>query len=71
MCVCVCKAGELEGSEGEPAINVYTAGGGFGAHKDHMALTFILPLTCPSQARGQLGGGAGWVALQKGREGGL
>ena len=90
-------AGELEWSEGEPAINVYTAGGyprsckiltptlaltptpnltptltrtptltlhqggGFGAHKDHMALTFILPLTCPT--RGFSGGGTGfWSA---------
>jgi len=59
-------AGELEWSEGEPAINVYTAGGGFGAHKDHMALTFILPLTCPT--RGFSGGGTGfWSAEAEAR----
>jgi len=59
-------AGELEWSEGEPAINVYKAGGGFGAHKDHMALTFILPLTCPT--RGFSGGGTGfWSAEAEAR----
>ena len=34
-------AGELEWSEGEPAINVYNANGRFGPHKDHMALTVL------------------------------
>ncbi|KAJ1457380.1 hypothetical protein M885DRAFT_496680 [Pelagophyceae sp. CCMP2097] len=41
------SAGELEWSEGEPAINVYTPGGGFGAHKDHLALSVLIPLTSP------------------------
>ena len=63
-------AGELEWSEGEPAINVYKAGGGFGAHKDHMALTFILPLTCPTQRFS--GGGTGfWSALPSAQRLGL
>jgi len=40
---------ELEWSEGEPAINVYESGGYFGAHKDHLALTVLIPLTTPSE----------------------
>ena len=46
-------SGELEWSEGEPAINVYSGGGGFGPHADHMALTIIVPLTAPAQAQQQ------------------
>ena len=38
-------AGELEWSEGEPAMNLYEAPGLFGAHKDHMALTVLVPLS--------------------------
>jgi len=38
-------AGQLEWSENEPAINVYTTQGGFGPHKDHLALTVLIPLT--------------------------
>ena len=50
-------AGELEWSEGEPAINVYEAGGGFGTHKDHMALTILMPLSSPTTFSG---GGTGF-----------
>lgn len=32
-------------STGEPAINVYDAGGGFTAHKDKQALTVLVPLS--------------------------
>ena len=53
-------AGELEWSEGEPAINVYTANGFFGAHKDHLALTVLIPLTSP--AADFSGGGTGFWA---------
>ena len=35
--------GALEWSEGEPAINIYQGGGYFGAHKDHLALTILIP----------------------------
>ncbi len=35
--------GELEWSEGEPAINIYQGSGGhFGAHKDHLALSILI-----------------------------
>ena len=50
-------AGELEWSEGEPAINVYTEAGSFGTHQDHMALTVLLPLTPPTSFEG---GGTGF-----------
>ena len=63
-------AGELEWSEGEPAINVYSAGGGFGTHKDHMALTVLIPLTAP--ATDFSGGGTGfWSALDEEMMGGV
>mmetsp|Transcript_16523 Transcript_16523/g.30709 ORF Transcript_16523/g.30709 Transcript_16523/m.30709 type:complete len:134 (-) Transcript_16523:182-583(-) len=52
--------GELEWSEGEPAINVYEGGGYFGAHKDHLALTVLIPLTSPDQ--NFEGGGTGFWA---------
>ena len=55
-------AGELEWSEGEPAINVYTENGGFGTHKDHMALTVLIPLTSPSTDFA--GGGTGFWSKQ-------
>ena len=54
------EAGELEWSEGEPAINVYTQNGYFGAHKDHLALTVLLPLTSPTKDFS--GGGTGFWA---------
>ena len=63
-------AGELEWSEGEPAINVYSAGGGFGTHKDHMALTVLISLTAP--ATDFSGGGTGfWSALDEEMMGGV
>jgi len=57
-------AGELEFSEGEPAINIYHEGGYFGAHKDHLGLTVLLPLTLPSSSTGGsfMGGGTGFWA---------
>lgn len=58
-------AGELEWSEGEPAINVYTTQGGFGTHKDHMALTVLIPLTT-----GFEGGGTGFWSAQDGMSAG-
>lgn len=52
--------GELEWSEGEPAINIYSGGGYFGAHKDHLALTVLIPLTSPTTDF--VGGGTGFWA---------
>mmetsp|Transcript_41269 Transcript_41269/g.54268 ORF Transcript_41269/g.54268 Transcript_41269/m.54268 type:complete len:317 (+) Transcript_41269:84-1034(+) len=52
--------GELEWSEGEPAINVYETTGYFGAHKDHLALTVLIPLTSPMSDF--TGGGTGFWA---------
>jgi len=43
---------------------VYTAGGRFGPHKDHMALTVLLPLTCPTQFSG--GGTGFWTREAEG-----
>lgn len=57
-------AGELEWSEGEPAINVYTADGRFGPHKDHMALTVLVPLSSPADFAG--GGTGFWSRSQEG-----
>lgn len=53
-----CMMGELEWSEGEPAINIYEGGGYFGAHKDHLALTVLIPLTTPGDDF--VGGGTGF-----------
>ena len=53
-------AGELEWSEGEPALNYYQGGGYFGAHKDHLALTVLIPLTSPDTDFD--GGGTGYWA---------
>ncbi len=44
--------GALEWSEGEPAINIYQGGGYFGAHKDHLALTVLIPLTSSDSFEG-------------------
>ncbi|CAB9515496.1 expressed unknown protein [Seminavis robusta] len=46
---------QLKFSSREPAINVYTSGGEFLAHKDAQALTVLLPLSCPD--RDFVGGG--------------
>lgn len=51
-------AGELEWSEGEPAINVYEAGGAFSAHKDHLALSVLVPLS--DAGRDFAGAGTGY-----------
>lgn len=51
--------GALEWSEGEPAINIYQGGGYFGAHKDHLALTILIPLTSVEDFEG---GGTGFWA---------
>jgi len=53
-------AGELEWSEGEPAINIYTEGGYFGAHKDHLALTILVPLSSPQEGDFKGGGTGFW-----------
>ena len=55
-------AGEFEWSEGEPAINVYTERGRFGAHKDHLALTVLIPLTSPADDFS--GGGTGFWSME-------
>ena len=39
---------------------MYTDGGYFGAHKDHLALTILIPLTSPDTSFG--GGGTGFWA---------
>lgn len=49
---------KLHFSSREPAINVYTAGGEFLAHKDSQALTVLIPLSSPEQFTG--GGTAFW-----------
>jgi len=51
--------GEMEWSEGEPAINIYESAGYFGAHKDHLALTILIPLT-DAHAGDFDGGGTGF-----------
>ena len=56
-------AGELEWSEGEPAINVYRRDGRFSPHTDHLALTVLVPLSCPEG--GFDGGGTGFWARDK------
>lgn len=43
----------------EPAVNVYTQGGEFTAHKDAQALTVLIPLSC--SRRHYLGGGTSFV----------
>mmetsp|Transcript_33240 Transcript_33240/g.50170 ORF Transcript_33240/g.50170 Transcript_33240/m.50170 type:complete len:175 (-) Transcript_33240:296-820(-) len=40
---------QLKYSSREPAINIYTPGGEFAAHKDAQALTILLPLSCPEK----------------------
>mmetsp|Transcript_4830 Transcript_4830/g.12132 ORF Transcript_4830/g.12132 Transcript_4830/m.12132 type:complete len:287 (-) Transcript_4830:433-1293(-) len=45
----------LKYSSREPAVNVYTKGGEFLAHKDAQALTVLIPLSCPG--RDYSGGG--------------
>lgn len=56
--------GALEWSEGEPAINIYTSAGYFGCHKDHLALTILIPLT--NVGEDFEGGGTGFWAGNRG-----
>lgn len=51
---------KLEWSEGEPAINIYEEQGYFGCHKDHLALTVLVPLLNPGESFS--GGGSGFWA---------
>eukprot|EP00614_Pseudopedinella_elastica_P006292 CAMPEP_0172607960 /NCGR_PEP_ID=MMETSP1068-20121228/28078_1 /TAXON_ID=35684 /ORGANISM="Pseudopedinella elastica, Strain CCMP716" /LENGTH=301 /DNA_ID=CAMNT_0013411093 /DNA_START=155 /DNA_END=1060 /DNA_ORIENTATION=- len=51
------RAGRLEFSSREPAINVYWKGGEFLAHKDHQAITVLIPLSSNHDFRG---GGTGF-----------
>lgn len=44
------EADELVFSSREPSVNVYTAGGQFLAHKDHQALTILIPLSSPDNS---------------------
>ena len=53
------KHDDLVFSSREPAVNVYTAGGEFIAHKDHQALTVLLSLSRPEDYDG---GGTGFWA---------
>lgn len=58
---------QLQFTHNEPAINVYTAGGCFCAHKDLQSLTVLVPLTGRTSFDG--GGTAFWAAppLPEGR----
>lgn len=53
----------LAWSEGEPAINVYTAGGRFTPHEDEQSLTLLLNL---SQRDAYTGGGTAFWSLKDG-----
>lgn len=58
---------KLTYTEGEPAINVYTAGGGFKVHTDKHALTILVPLSDASAFDG--GGTAFWSKVDSGPAG--
>ena len=51
---------QLGFSLGEPAVNVYTEGGGFDPHQDRQSLTVLIPLSDPEAFDG--GGTAFWAA---------
>ena len=53
-------------SPGEPAINVYVAGGEFRPHEDEQRLSILIPLTDESNFVG--GGTAFWSAADRGPE---
>ena len=55
MAVSLYRSGQLEFSSREPGLNVYEPGGEFLAHKDHQALTLLVPL---SESTDFEGGGA-------------
>eukprot|EP00986_Skeletonema_menzelii_P005286 scaffold1895_cov129-Skeletonema_menzelii.AAC.1 len=54
----------LKFSSREPAINIYTPGGEFLAHKDAQAITVLIPLSCPEQFQG--GGTSFWSQDSRG-----
>ena len=59
-CTSLCEmhlAGDLGFAPREPALNVYTQSGKFAPHKDHEALTVLIPLT---SADSFTGGGTGF-----------
>lgn len=53
----VAKSDCLVFTPGEPACNVYTAGGQFTPHEDRQSLTILVPLSAPSD---YTGGGTGY-----------
>jgi len=55
---------QLKFSSREPAINIYTPGGEFLAHKDAQAITVLIPLSCPEQFQG--GGTSFWSQDSRG-----
>ena len=60
---------DLTFSEGEPAVNVYSAGGDFEQHEDKKAFTVLVPLSDPSTYEGggtgfYRGGAAGRILRQ-------
>ena len=55
---------QLKFSSREPAINIYTTGGQFLAHKDAQSLTILLPLSSPTDFTG--GGTAFWTQDSRG-----
>ena len=55
---------QLKYSSREPAINIYTTGGQFLAHKDAQSLTILLPLSPPTDFTG--GGTAFWTQDSRG-----
>mmetsp|Transcript_25611 Transcript_25611/g.40211 ORF Transcript_25611/g.40211 Transcript_25611/m.40211 type:complete len:289 (+) Transcript_25611:134-1000(+) len=57
-------ADQLKFSSREPAINIYTPGGEFLAHKDAQAITVLIPLSCPEQFQG--GGTSFWSQDSRG-----
>ena len=53
--------GDLEYSAREPAVNVYHENGLFTPHKDHRALTVLIPLTSPDDGSFEGGGTGYWT----------
>ena len=53
--------GDLEYSAREPAVNVYNEKGLFTPHKDHHALTVLIPLTSPDDGSFEGGGTGYWT----------
>jgi len=57
---------ELLFSDGEPAVNVYRAGGLFKPHEDKMSLTVLMPLSDAASGAFTGGGTAFWSAEDRG-----